>query len=184
MSDIFVPRYPMYSWAVLEDKTVNPTTFYKPDISLKLKDPCAHPDALQCGTTENEYINVKFNDSVLEHGKRYAICIHANSTVIKHEKWQEHIPETSACSDGVTLDLTPPQPGRVWMGVNIGTRYQGSKSDISVNWESFEDVEEMGHSVHASGIKEYYLALDVLTFTFVTPLQCCFYRFRNISRSH
>ncbi|KAL3843250.1 hypothetical protein ACJMK2_021192 [Sinanodonta woodiana] len=152
-------RYPMYSWAVLEDKTADPTTFYKPDMLLKLKEPCSHPDALQCGTTENEYINVKFNDTKLEHGKRYVICIHTNRTVIKHEKWEEDIPETSACSDGITVDLTPPKPGRVWLGVHIGTRYQGSKSDITVNWESFEDVEELGHSVHASGIKEYYLAL-------------------------
>lgn len=52
------------------------------------------------------------------------ICIHAPITVITHEKWIETIEDVSACSDGVTIDLTPPIPGNVYIGIDSADHYQ------------------------------------------------------------
>jgi hypothetical protein len=41
-----------------------------------------------------------------------------------YEKWIEELEETYACSDGITVDLTPPIPGRVWIGVDPFEHYQ------------------------------------------------------------
>lgn len=66
---------------------------------------------------DKRYINVKFNQTeYLIHGRSYAICIHAPETVIQHEKWRESLDAVTSCSDGVTIDLTPPKPGNVWIG--------------------------------------------------------------------
>ena len=56
-----------------------------------------------------------FDAEPLLNGHRYAICIHADSEVLAHEYWNEELPEISTCSDGVTVDTTPPQPGDVWI---------------------------------------------------------------------
>ncbi|CAC5407073.1 unnamed protein product [Mytilus coruscus] len=69
---------------------------------------------------EKEYINVIFgiNDE-LEHGKRYIVCIHAPRKEVEYEKWTEVLKETNTCSDGVTVDLTPPTPGSTKGGTDI-----------------------------------------------------------------
>ena len=75
--------------------------------------------------SEKEYINVIFNTKdELEHGKRYIVCIHAPRTEIKYEKWTEVLEEVKTCSDGVTVDLTPPTPGHVWIGIDPTEKYQ------------------------------------------------------------
>ena len=35
--------------------------------------------------------------------------------MLEHEYWKEHLPEISICSDGITVDTTPPSPGNVWL---------------------------------------------------------------------
>ena len=75
--------------------------------------------------SEKEYINVIFNTKQeLEHGKRYLVCAHAPRTEIKYEKWTEVLDEVKTCSDGVTVDLTPPTPGHVWIGIDLTEQYQ------------------------------------------------------------
>jgi hypothetical protein len=71
-----------------------------------------------------EYMNAEFVDGVLLHGKQYIVCVHAPEVIMAYEKWSETLPEVSTCSDGVTVDLTAPSPGKVWIGRDIGTSYQ------------------------------------------------------------
>ena len=60
----------------------------------------------------------------LVHGKRYLICLNAPRKEIEYEKWTEVLPEVKSCSDGVTVDLTPPKPGRVWIGIDPNKQFQ------------------------------------------------------------
>ncbi|XP_055958617.1 uncharacterized protein LOC130013975 [Patella vulgata] len=124
---------------------------------MTIRDPCSHPDVIQCGQTEKEYINV-LNPNILKHGRRYYICIRADAAVAGYEKWTEDLEEVNACSDGVTVDLTPPNGGRVWVENLKDFKYQSSDSDVAVYWDSFLDVEENGgKTVHPSGISKYHL---------------------------
>lgn len=52
------------------------------------------------------------------------ICISAPQTVLNHEGWNETLDEISDCSDGVTVDLTPPIAGHVWIGTGSSNNYQ------------------------------------------------------------
>ncbi|VDI13269.1 Hypothetical predicted protein, partial [Mytilus galloprovincialis] len=165
-------RHRSYTWAVLEMINLDITMYYREE-SPKLSDPCSTPHAIKCGKTEKEYVNVLFGEGKeLKHGERYMICIHAPITVITHEKWIETIDDVSACSDGVTIDLTPPIPGNVYIGIDSADHYQSSTSDLHVNWDSFIDVEQNVGIRHTSGIKEYHLGIgstiggsDVVPFT-------------------
>ena len=80
---------------------------------------------------ENEYVNI-YNLN-LEHGKRYHVCIHANSTTQTFEKWEGILPEVSSCSDGVVIDITPPNPGQVWIGWDTHIQYQVQKLLVNLN---------------------------------------------------
>lgn len=74
---------------------------------------------------DKTYINVNFKtNEELDHGKRYIVCIHAPRIVHRYEKWNETFPEISACSDGITVDMTPPRPGNAWIGLDSSERYQ------------------------------------------------------------
>ncbi|XP_060580924.1 uncharacterized protein LOC132737608 [Ruditapes philippinarum] len=152
-------RYTKYYWAVLLVKVNDPTVFYKSTDTLDLKEPCSHPDAIKCGTTEQDYVNVNFGADTLVHGYRYIICIHANGTTIHYEFWDQELDELNECSNGVTVDLTPPIPADIWIGNDKEHLYQTSTSEISVNWNSFTDVEEEGFAAHVSGITHYEVAL-------------------------
>lgn len=83
--------------------------------------------------SEHEFINAKFNDGDLEHGRRYVVCIHTEYTEISHEKWTEVLPEINICSDGIVVDLTPPSPGKVWIGKQ-GQQYQVLMRKKVVYW--------------------------------------------------
>ncbi|KAK3100189.1 hypothetical protein FSP39_015958 [Pinctada imbricata] len=152
-------RYHSYTIAVIHYKSNDITTYYKPASNLDLPDPCSHPDAKACATTNQEFYNFKFDDGILENGERYLVCLHADRTEIQHEKWLQILPEINACSDGVIVDLSPPIGGDVWITNIPGTEYQTSTSDMYVNWESFRDVEELNVLPHSSGIQDYKLGL-------------------------
>ena len=51
----------------------------------------------------------------LAQGKRYTVCLHANTTTLVHEEWDEELPELNVCSDGITIDLTSPIPGKIYI---------------------------------------------------------------------
>lgn len=65
---------------------------------------------------DKEFINIHFNPGELDHGTRYIICIHANKTELQHEFWSQELEEINECSNGVTVDLTPPVEADVWIG--------------------------------------------------------------------
>ncbi|XP_078321865.1 uncharacterized protein LOC111103999 isoform X3 [Crassostrea virginica] len=151
-------RYNSYTVAVLKAQNMDVTTYYLPSTTLSLSDPCSHPDAIKCETTEHEFINVKFNDGELEHGSRYIVCIHTQYTEIHFEKWTQVLPEINTCSDGIRVDLSAPSPGNIWIG-KPGQRYQISTTDLYITWESFEDIEETQAISHSSGIQNYLLGI-------------------------
>ncbi|CAC5390405.1 unnamed protein product [Mytilus coruscus] len=166
-------RHRNYTWAVC--KIINSSSnimHYKDDI-LQLTDPCSSPNAIKCGITGEGYVNVRFSErKLLKHGERYMICISAPQMVVNHEEWNETLEEISDCSDGVTVDLTPPTAGHVWIGIDVSDNYQASTSDIHVNWESFVDVEQIAETRHTSAIRTYHLGIgstidgqDVVPFT-------------------
>ncbi|XP_076075242.1 uncharacterized protein LOC143046127 [Mytilus galloprovincialis] len=153
-------RHTSYQWGVIQIKSIDAQTFYKELTDIVISDPCSHPDSVQCGQTEDNYVNAMFNKTkYLIHGGRYSICIHAPETVIEHEKWTETLETVTSCSDGVTVDLTPPVPGRVWVGADPLVAYQTSSSDLYVAWDSFIDVEDTDHSMHFSGIRQYSISI-------------------------
>ena len=69
-------------------------------------------------------MNAMFEENIIQHGHRYVVCIHANATVNVFEKWTQELPEISVCSNGITVDLTPPTPNDVWIGNQYGQKYQ------------------------------------------------------------
>ncbi|KAL3873929.1 hypothetical protein ACJMK2_037006, partial [Sinanodonta woodiana] len=164
-------RYKEYKWAVIEETMLDPSVFYNTTQEVHFDDPCSHPHALQCGTTDKEYMNAFFDDGVILHGKRYIVCIHAEETELLFEKWTMLLPNISSCSDGITVDLTPPVKNSVWIGQTKDTKYQSSRSDMSISWNSFVDIEEQGFHVHSSGMQKYEVAIgtspygvDILTY--------------------
>ncbi|XP_076075248.1 uncharacterized protein LOC143046131 isoform X2 [Mytilus galloprovincialis] len=153
-------RYKSYQWGVVEVNSNNAQTFYKEFTDVVITDPCSHPNTVICGQTDKNFANIHFNETeYLTHGRRYSVCIYAPETVIKHEKWTETLDTVTSCSDGVTVDLTPPVPGKVWIGPDPIVFYQTSSSDITVSWDSFIDVEEESHAMHSSGIKQYFISI-------------------------
>ncbi|XP_076085244.1 uncharacterized protein LOC143056054 isoform X2 [Mytilus galloprovincialis] len=187
-------RHKDFTWAVIEIKTLDAVTYYNDFNSMHLSDPCSHPDVVTCGHTENAFINVLFNDdNPLAHGKRYTMCIHAPSKPIHHEKWTELLEEINVCSDGITVDLTSPITGKVWIGpvTEIQYKFQTTTSDIFVNWESFMDVEEYGTASHSTGIRQYQVAIgsveggsDIVEFTNVGIVNHVTFHNLNLQNGH
>ncbi|WAR04893.1 hypothetical protein MAR_020262 [Mya arenaria] len=140
-------RYKHYNWAVISISNEDPTIFYGTNDNVGLRYPCTHPETIACGETDGEYMNAKFDTGVLKHGRRYIVCIHANETYLYHEKWTQHLNEFMECTDGVTVDITPPIAGKI------------STSDILVMWDSFSDIEEHRYHVHESGISYYAICI-------------------------
>ena len=56
----------------------------------------------------------------------------------------ERLTTWNACSDGVTVDLTPPLAARVLMGPDgaEGALFQTEPGELSVMWGKFVDIEE------------------------------------------
>ncbi|XP_069133969.1 uncharacterized protein [Argopecten irradians] len=152
-------RHRNYTYAVLNGEAVDVTSYYLPTNLLSLPDPCSHPHSIYCGNTDKEYVNIMFSPGVLQHGSRYIVCLHADSTIIQQEKGYVPLPDVSECSDGVVVDLTPPTAGNVWIGHVPGKVYQTSLSDIYVNWETFVDVEELSSTSHSTGIQAYNVSI-------------------------
>ncbi|ESO88616.1 hypothetical protein LOTGIDRAFT_234474 [Lottia gigantea] len=152
-------RHRNYTWGLLEGPLQPTSTLYSnPDIVIP--DPCSHPSTIICGHSDKEYINIK-PPQLLKHGRRYHVCLHADSTTLQHEKWDENLEEINSCSDGITVDLSPPSGGRVWIQTDTNTNYQVSSNTLTVFWDSFIDVEEEGGAVHPSGISHYTVQIAV-----------------------
>ncbi|CAH1249044.1 SCARF2 [Branchiostoma lanceolatum] len=149
-------RHGQYVFAVIEEST-GISDYGSVSGRSQFPYPCSHPLAISCGNTTDEYVNVE--GLALQHGRRYHICVHANRTTLVFETFSQELPAVSACSDGITVDHTPPSPGKVWIENSEGKNYQSSSSELVVKWESFVDLEEHGTSHHVSGIRTYLCAI-------------------------
>ena len=49
-------------------------------------------------------------------------------------------------------------------------KFQSSNSEVTVYWERFIDIEELGTYVHASGISHYMVALGMTINIYMFPL--------------
>ncbi|XP_069132408.1 uncharacterized protein [Argopecten irradians] len=151
--------YDEYTWAVLIVTDMAHIKGFTDTYTEHLTDLCSHPNTIKCNTTRNKFVNVPFSEGQLQHGKRYMICIHAESATKDQEIWELSLNQTTDCSDGVTVDVTPPQAGQVWIGQEIHIHYQTSIYDMSINWKPFIDVEEFGFTPHFTGIKSYWVSI-------------------------
>ncbi|XP_048243311.1 uncharacterized protein LOC124141844 isoform X1 [Haliotis rufescens] len=168
-------RHRNYTWAVVSGDQVDPSSHYKRESLMTVTDPCSMPDVIRCGHTVNEFINVEFAElSYLKHGKRFYVCIHADEKNSRFEKWTSYLTEVNACSNGITVDLTPPTPGTVKVENLTEGTFQVSRTEVAIRWTRFTDVEEDSFSAHTTGIAYYEVAIgtisggqDVVTHTIV-----------------
>ncbi|XP_046345841.2 uncharacterized protein LOC124126446 [Haliotis rufescens] len=157
-------RHRKYKWAVIAGDKMDNTSHFKQGRRMTNTDPCAMADVVKCGETDEEYVNVKFDETeTLRHGKRFYICIHAFEIDRQFEKWNKTLHDVSACSDGITVDLTPPTPGTINIEGLQGGTFQVSQTEVTVSWDSFTDVEESGSTSHPRGISHYELALGSIS---------------------
>ncbi|CAH1258773.1 Hypp2075 [Branchiostoma lanceolatum] len=150
-------RHGHYRWKVVSDEAIQNWAYVAPRDALRYSDyDCRSPQVLACGETEENFVNVP--DIELFHGRRYYLCVHANATVLHFELFDQPLEEVDSCSNGITVDLTPPLPGQVWVN-DKNKQFQTSTSEIRVYWNTFLDVEEQGMSSHHSGIHKYEVAI-------------------------
>ncbi|XP_070562336.1 uncharacterized protein [Ptychodera flava] len=146
-----------YAWKVVSDESIQKRAYRESGSELEFVTySCDSPEVLACGHTKNNFINVP--DLPLQHGGRYYICIYANQTAITDEDTEYTFPAVSECSDGVTVDWTPPEADLVWIGLK-DLYYQTSTSILYIFWDNFIDVEESGMTTHHSGIRYYEYAV-------------------------
>lgn len=149
--------------------------------------PCSN--SLACGNTFHN--SATLSNLPLTDGQRYYFCVQALAEHAIHMTLATP-PVLEACSNGVTVDHSPPQGGCVKMvsslrnglggvvgsgssaGTNDlsdvdrncnalnGTQFQVSTSDLYLVWEEFVDVESHGNAVHASGVASYSYAIGKL----------------------
>ena len=114
-------------------------------------------DNVACGVTTNTYHIV--DHASLQHGITYYFCIKILEMAATHGV-ESQIVGSVICSDGVTVDRTPPISGDVFIGLGThGSAYQTFPDTLMARWRGFTDVEEMA-DLH-SGIKEYFVALGL-----------------------
>uniref|UniRef100_A0ABM0M5T3 Uncharacterized protein LOC102801709 n=1 Tax=Saccoglossus kowalevskii TaxID=10224 RepID=A0ABM0M5T3_SACKO len=151
-------RYNQYDWKVISDDSVQRWAYLTSNdghITYEEYD-CSSPEVMACGSTNENFINI--HDLPLVHGQRYYVCIYSNATKKVYEYVEVLLPEISVCSDGITVDQSPPLQGNVWIGWRE-QHFQSAVSELIVNWQSFVDVEEEGRTTHYSGIRKYEYAI-------------------------
>ncbi|KAI8510730.1 hypothetical protein Bbelb_116460, partial [Branchiostoma belcheri] len=120
-------RHGHYRWKVVSDESIQNWAYVASRHALRYSDYyCSAPQVLACGETEvrfditttENFVNVPGIE--LLHGRRYHICVHANATVLHFELFDQSLDEVDSCSNGITVDLTPPLPGQVWVNHKDG----------------------------------------------------------------
>ena len=119
---------------------------------------CDDPQTFACGTTSHHGIKVTGLD--LPEGVRVFTCIRIISGTVKlhfsllitqglgggplGQAAIDRMSSWTACSDGATVDTTPPIAALVSLGPvgREGVEYQASRKTLSVVWGHFEDLEE------------------------------------------
>ena len=143
------------------------------------------PPGPTCGSTIANTVTV--NNLQLANGQRYYVCVQALGADAIHPTTSTPAVLT-ACSNGVTVDLTPPEgscvqivPPRLNESATLGSgdepsslgpllptlhecvanssQFQVSTSEIQIIWNPFLDVEQYGTAVHATGVAYYEYAI-------------------------
>ena len=89
---------------------------------------------------QDNFVNV--HGLSLNEGQRYYICILANATELKFEKFTQHLDQNSECSNGIVVDRTPPIAGQVWVGSHQKhwhfqvSQWSHSGQDTTHHWSS------------------------------------------------
>lgn len=146
--------------------------------------PCGSAQDPACGTTIANAVTVSNLD--LTDGQRYYFCVQALREDAIHET--SSTPSVLvACSNGITVDFSPPLGGCVQIipprlseegdissgggpsgfvplydtvrECSASSRFQAATSEIRIVWDQFVDVERSGNAVHASGVAYYEYAL-------------------------
>ncbi|KAK3801475.1 hypothetical protein RRG08_010055 [Elysia crispata] len=158
-------RHRNYTYAVIRLTGTWDNTHYDGSNHLTTIDPCNYANVLVCGETTHEYVNVYFSSgSLLTHGRRYAVSVHAEATQIVHEKWVEDLDEVGVCSTGITEDTTAPTSGRVWLANLRNTMYSPYTNEATLQWDGFLDVEQNNYASHDSSISHYQVALGSIEY--------------------
>ncbi len=138
------------------------------------------PYSVACGATINNVASATNLDLV--DGQRYYFCVRGLLNNAIHPT--PHTPHTlTACSNGVTADLSPPTSGCVKVitfdasnyetgsggsGVapsnlecesEVGLLFQVSTSDLVIVWAEFLDVEQYEGAWHVAGVTNYEYAI-------------------------
>ena len=167
-------------WPLLRYKRYNYSVSATPSFQ-----PCGSPTSLACGSTIANAVTV--SNLQLTDGRRYFVCVQAvREDAIQQTSFTPAV--LTACSNGVTVDLTPPAgscvqiiPPRLDENITIGSggepsslgplqpdppecvtdgpRFQASTSEIHIVWNQFLDVEQNGSAVHATGVAYYEYAI-------------------------
>lgn len=145
-------HYPSFNWSVSV---------------LKQYLPCGHMSAVSCGTAIGT--TLRLTNVTLLHGWRYHVCISSHAILVQHKHHNESLPAVEHCTDGVTIDTSPPTSGCVWAGPAVNTKpdcqqklqevVQASTSELHVAWQHFTDVEAKKAAVHLSAIGRYEIGV-------------------------
>jgi hypothetical protein len=127
---------------------------------------CGNASSAYCGRTTSK--SVVTEGLGLSHGDRYYFCVRAGQTTLLDDGFETIIPAPSnvSCSNGVTVDLTPPVAGVVELGypsshaasrtdVEGSIVYQRGVTELLLRWHGFVDVEEYENVPHVSGVARY-----------------------------
>ena len=165
-------RYTSYAYSISTSQTYQP---------------CGSAGDPACGTTIANAVTVSNLD--LADGQRYYFCVQASRADAIHPT--SSTPSVFvACSNGVTIDSSPPLGGCVQIlppnlseegdissgggpsgfvplydaprECTSGSRFQAATSEIRMVWDRFTDVERFGNAVHATGVTFYEYALGML----------------------
>ncbi len=139
---------------------------------------CSSPSNIRCGSTIRNHVTVSALSLV--DGQVYYMCVRAQ---IEHAIHVTTATPTvlEACSNGVTVDFSPPVEGEcvkivsplqagLMTGGGAGSGRRGcdvidtvatqiSTSELYLVWNEFLDVEQHGNGFHASGVADYQIAI-------------------------
>jgi hypothetical protein len=167
--------------------------------------PCSAQEGVACGSTFHNSATV--SSLSLTEGTRYYFCVLALAEDAIH-RTPSTPPVLEACSNGVTVDVTPPRGGCVKItpqpvsglrggmgGSGMGsevrpqqnrqctalndTRFQVSTSDLYLIWEEFVDVEVYGNTVHESAVATYSYAIGKDLYSYAIGGDLYSYGLRN-----
>lgn len=173
----FTPDYFVYSITTIRQystkceailKTADDVTEPRSNVTSRADD----ESLLACGLTAGSVRSAANSGLLLEHGAKYYFCARIGTTTIDNpvdgKKVFKNENVLPSCSNGVTVDWTPPRAGSVTLGSALRAKpshsdewfggFQSINDRVKVAWHGFADDEEYDLS-HPTGIARYTLEL-------------------------